>query len=266
MEYFDKIAFLQRKIEETDSKVDNKIANYFSRENYLDYIANFPDLRFVQEKALDHLFTANGDLIERCQKAIEINRTCFEAFFILYSICDSLNFYYETLDIQKLPLDVFNDYELNDIVNIKILIAHYYSDIFSFTQSLKYLDEAGSLIGQDKVLSKKVLAYNFLEDYKSIYDLYNEIGFEDAKDYIVFIVCLLKTRQEDLAHEIYDDMIDKFEYADFISKPQDLSAIKNLSAEEMMNAIESCFELIESVPYFFSWASDHVESKSGLPN
>lgn len=266
MEYFDKLSFIQRKINETDSQVDNKYANFFSREHYLDYIANFPNLRFVQEKALDYLFTANGELIERCQKAIEINRTCFEAFFIMYSICDSLNFYYESLDIQKLPLDIFNDYELNDAVNIKMLIAHYYSDIFCFTQSINNLDEIGMLIGQDKVISKKILAYNFLEDYKSIYDLYNEVGFDNPKDYIVSMVCFLKTRQEDLAHEIYDDMLEKFEYADFISKPQDLSAIKNSNAEEMMKAMESCFELMESVPYFFSWTASHVESKSGLPN
>lgn len=266
MEYFDKLTFLQRKIQEINSQYDNVYADFFSRDNYLDYIANFPDLRFVQEKALDYLFTANGSLIERCQKAIEINRSCFEAFFVMYSICDSLNFYYESLDIQNLPLDIFNDYELNDAINIKMLIAHYYSDIFCFTQSLKYLDEIGKIVGQDKVLSKKILTYNFLEDYKSVYDLYNDVGFDNPTDYIVSIVCFLKTRQEDLAHELYDDMLDKFEYADFISKPQDLSTIKDSSAKEMMEAIESCFELIESIPFFFSWTAEHVESKSKPSN
>lgn len=266
MEYFDKIAFIQRRIKETDNQYDNEIANFFSRENYLDYIANFPALRFDQEKAIDCIFTGVGGLVERCQKAIEINRTCFEAFFVMYRICDSLNFYYESLDIQNTPINEFQDYELNDVINVKMLIAHYYSDIFSFNQSIKYLDEIGMAIGQDKVLSKEILAYNFLEDYKKIYDLYNEIGFDNPKDYIVSLVCFLKTRQEDLAHEVYDDMLEKFEYADFISKPQDLSTIKNPRAVEMMNAIESCFELIESVPFFFSWTSDHIDSKSGLPN
>lgn len=265
--YFDKCKFLNKEIFSNSDNNDDYLKQYFCKNNYLKYITNYENINEKQEKALDILFNEELDLLDRCQKAIDINNTCFEAFYVLDYISDSLSFYYDTLDIQNTPIDNYeNEYEINDVVNIKMIISMYYMGICNYHQGLKYLEEIEKYIDYDSMLTHKLLIFNYLEDFKSINEIYMSSSFSKPEHYIIFIVCLLKNDQRNLAKDIYEDMLDRYKYASYICKPQELSLIKDEESNEMMKAIESCFDLIESVPFFFSWASDCVDDKNAPIN
>lgn len=251
----------------TQNSTEDNLISFFKESNYLIYVSNFDNINEVQQNALKFLFTDTSDLETRAQKAIDINKTCYEAYYILNYITDSLTFYYQSLDIQNTPIDNFdNDYEINDVINTKLLISYFYSSINNYHHSLKYLEEVENEIGIEPISSRKMIVYSFLEDYKSINQLYESIGFNDPSQYIIFIVCLLKNGEKDLARDVYDDMLSKYKYADYLHKPQELSSIKDSDAEKMLEAMETCFDIIESIPYFFSWISECIDSKSGLAN
>lgn len=265
--YIDKCKLLNDELFVNNEYNEDYINRYFCKDNYLKYLTRFENINEKQEKALEVLFTDDSEMIDRCQKAIDVNPTCCEAYYVLDYISDSLSFYYQTLDIQNTPIDNYDDeYELNDVLNIKMLISLYYISINNFHQALKYLKEVEKYIENDEVITHKLLIYNFLEDYNSMNEIYNNEPFNRPDQYIIYIVCLLKNDKRDLAKEIYEDMLDKYKYASYICKPQDLASIKNEESDEMMKAIEKCFDIIESIPFFFSWASDCIEDKNAPIN
>lgn len=265
--YLDKKDILTNKIFKKTNNRDRHIIDYFVKENYLEYLSIFDNINKKQEKALYIIFNGDEELVFRCESALEINNTCFEAFYILNYFSDSLNFYYQTLDIQNIPIENFeNEYEKNDVINIKRIILDYYVEINNYHQSLLFLNEIEKYIETEKYITRRLLIHNFLEDYQSMNSLYEKYDFSKPTQYIIYIICLLKNSKKDEAQIIYEDMLSKYRYASYIYKPQELSSINNNESNEMMQAIETCFDIIESVPYFFSWISEIVDSKEGLVN
>ena len=179
-------------------------------------------------------------------------------------LSDSLSFYYQTLDIQNTPIENYEDeYELNDVINIRLTITYYYLDICNYHQALKQLNEVKKIIGIKEILTTLIIVYNYLEDYEGIKNLYESNDFDAPEQYIMFIVSILKNDQNEYAKEVYEDMASKFKYASYICKPQELSLLKDdAEANTMMRAVEKCFEYIESVPNFFSWASECIDTKN----
>lgn len=265
--FIDKTEILEKLIFIQEKQTSEEFAEYFCKNNYLDYINRFENINSNQEKALELLFNDSIEIIERCQKAIEINKTCFEAYFVLFYLSDSLNFYYDSLDINNTPIENYSEeYELNDTINIKLLISIYYSSINSHKQSIVILDEVEKFIGLKPLINRKLLNYSALEDYEGMSKIYDAGEFNNAANYIVYIICLLKNNKNIEARDVFDDMLSKYKYASYLSRPQELAEIKDEESKIMMEAVESCFETIESVPYFFSWISECVDSKNELPN
>ena len=265
--YINKNKKLSIELFNAGEKAEEAYKNYFVKNNFLNYIDEFDNINEKQEKALEILFSGEGEILDRCQKALDINNTCFEAYFLLNYLSDSLSFYYQTLDIQNTPIENYEDeYEINDVVNIRLAITYYYLDICNYHQALKHLNDVKKIIDIKEILTTFIIVYNYLEDYQSIKNLYENNSFDAPEQYIMFIISILKNDKNEYAKEIYEDMASKFKYASYICKPQELSLIKDDEANSMMRAVEMCFDYIESVPNFFSWASECIDAKNAPIN
>lgn len=265
LKYQDKIFYLDTEV----FKDKDDINYYFNNNNFGLYLKKLEGYNETQKKAIETIFDNNRkeDLLERCQLALDINEYCFEAYYISYYLYDSLNFYYLTLPFQNNDIDnPHNDYELNDFVNIKILMYSFFIDIKNFSYSLNNLIDIEKYINRDLIMSKKLLIYSFLEDSDSMISMYENQTFTNPQDCIMLIVCLLKKQKYSYAEIVYKDMMNVVKYSDLISNLQELSSIDDEDSKSLICAIDNCFEIIESIPFFFSWIAEQTSKEKHLVN
>lgn len=265
LKYQDKIFNLDIEV----FKEKDDINYYFNNDNIELYLKKLDGYNDIQKKAIEIIFDNNRkeDLLERCQLALDINEYCFEAYYISYYLYDSLNFYYLTLPFQNSDIDCpCNDYELNDFLNIKLLISSFFIDIKNFTYSLNNLLNVEKYLDTSFTKSKKLLIYSFLEDSDSMISIYERQPFDNPQDFIMLITCLLKKQNYSYAETVYKDMMNVVKYANLISNLQELSSIEDEDSKSLICAVDNCFEIIESVPFFFSWLAEHASNENHLIN
>lgn len=264
-EYYDKTYDLDKKI----FSYQKNLNEFFAIHNYDSYIKEQKNINALHKHALKILFDENSiaELTERCSEAILIYPLCFEAFYVAYYLYDSLSFYYFSLEIINDAIDDYqNDYDINNLVNIYLLLSSFFIDIKNNHESINMLDKASRHVSKDVLLTRYLIAYSFCENDEDMMDLYNTVPFINAKDYILLITCLLKNNKQSLARDVYYQMLDRIKYADLLSRPNEIEDIEDQDAINLLNDVDSCFELIESVPYFFSFISECLESHNKIIN
>lgn len=265
IEYFDKIHSLDKQI----FSYQRDVNDFFTSKNVDSYIMDQQNIDVEYKDALRILFNEEeiNDLPERCNKAISIYPLCFEAYYIAYYIFDSLSFYYFSLDIINNTFGEYKaGYDLNNLANIYILLSSFFIDIKNNNKAIEMLDNASFYIDKSIVLTRYLIAYSFLEDSDKMLELYNSVPFKRAKDYILLIICLLKNNNTQMAKEVYESMLNNIKYADLLCYPNKMEDINDNDAQDLLNDMDSCFELIESVPYFFSFLEECIESHNKIVN
>ncbi|MDO4499795.1 MAG: hypothetical protein Q4B60_00830 [Erysipelotrichaceae bacterium] len=238
--------------------------NVFVAENFDDYLI---DKRADSDEieSIRMMFDDNCSLKERANMILRDDPYCIEAFFVAYSINEPLvvhsilsslenySFMFEELtvykkEVYKSELNIYIQY-LTEVHNLKKAIR--------IVKLLVELEAVYSVLNVNRL----IYLYCLLEDLDSMYQLYEDVGFSDAISYLLMMITAIKLERYEVAKEVYNELLSKYEYAKYLDRPKALLNIDDEEARYFYNAIEMASEEMLAVPNFFLWCANNRERR-----
>ncbi|MBQ1477619.1 MAG: hypothetical protein IIZ33_05695 [Erysipelotrichaceae bacterium] len=237
------------------------LEGYFTPEGYVDYL--IPDYVTPEEKkAVEALFLHEGSMKEKIDEARKYDPLCIEAFYIEVSMLDDVLAYDVFVRYHRMisGYESFTSYGKENYMMMLDLFIEYLLDISNIKGAMKIQKDLIRLTPERTLRNTTRLCYMYylLEDSDSFYNYYHEEDLDDAGCFLLLIVTLLKNDDEEKAREVFNDMLSLFPYADYIDHMWELDD-SNEEAAKFMECVNSCFDELCSVPYFFAWCSANKE-------
>lgn len=232
------------------------LKNFFKLKNLPKY--ELPKgIKIKQKRAILHLFSPNDTLENKCDKVLEIDPFCFEAFYCFYVLNENpvlqmrFNAYYDNLS----NYPTFDEYQACNYIDILDLYAEFLTVINNFTKAIVVGKTVAMLMKEytQKNITRLAFAYSVIEDDREFYRLYQNSEF-NAFAYILLIITLLKHDDEKKAEEVLLDMYEKIEYSTYLDHCWDLDE-SDSKQKELSEIVTGLSEQIEAVPLFYSFVN-----------
>lgn len=238
------------------TKVDEYLLSFFNKQNFKDYeiseLANKD-----QTKAIKIMFESKKELLERVNDAFDYDPFCVEALFTYLMLSGDVflqlrfNDYYD----EASKYGSFDKYEKECYIKILDFYVDFLLDICNVTKAIVVQKLIIKLTNSysKKAISRLAYAYYGVEDAGSFYKLYTEVEL-GAYEYILLLITLLKHDENMKAQEVLVDMFNNIEYATYLDHVWDLDESEP-KQKEFADTVQDCFDDINSIPTFFSWAN-----------
>lgn len=244
------------------AKIEEYLIDFFVPNNYHNYLipkeANEEEINSVYE-----MFHGEEDILLRASRVLENDPLCLEANYVNFRLNEEtlVDVWFNNLFLKESEFNSFTPYGKIEYLGILEIYAKFLTDIHNITFAIKAIKKIVSLEGHytDATIGRLAYLYSLIENKDGFYDLYINEEFNEIAPYLLLIIVLLKHEDEIKAKEVLSSFLSKFEYADYIDHIWDIENIENKEALELKDAIETCFEELMSVPYFFSWCAENKE-------
>ena len=248
----------------TLEEIEDYLESFFTTTKLANYVMD--ELASDEDKeAIYEMFTGQGDVLSRAIRVIETNPFCLEANLVYYRLNDETISYAHFTDIYAKGnlYDTFTPYQKKAFIQILRLYGEYLTNIFNRSQAVKIINEAARFDGKytsDDIINLAFL-YNEKEDATNFYNLYLQEDFDNIEVYLLLLVVLLKNDEELKAKEVFNDLLARNKYVEYIDHIWDISEDYSEESIEFQKAVNNCFEQLTTVPNFFSWCADNKEEK-----
>ena len=250
----------------SESKGQNKdedfqyLLEFFVNENLHNYwIPN--DANDNERKAIEIIFNDDKDIMDRIDEARLYDPYCLEAFFIeLYMNEDEWNHSYFLS--YYLKLSEYNNLSPYSKNSFKIILDFYIEFLIDMRNIKKAIKVQYSLInecGDNNIRNSTRLCflYSLIEDNEAFYNYYQNNDLGNITSYILLIITLLKADEISAAQDVLNDMVSLFPSTEYIYHSWDLPE-GSKEAEELLEALDSCYEEIRTMDDFFGWCKENI--------
>jgi len=239
-----------------NDKLDEFFTSFFNKKNLKNYeIADNKDDDEVD--AIKELFR-KGELKDKVINAFELDPLCVEANFINLCLGSDEEIYhrFEGCYNNRSQYGGLDESRQDSFLKVMEFYVDFLIDIRNIRHALRVEHSICLLRNKinEKSLNRYVYMYALLEDSESIYKLYLENEYNNAYEYLLTIVTLLKNKEEIKARQLFNEMLEKIEYSDYIDHIEDLD--KNDPKQmAIRQAIDDCYEDLLAIPDFFTWCA-----------
>lgn len=252
-------------VNDINPKVDIKdyLSDFFTRKNFKVYQID-ENANSSQVKAIKIMFESKKDITDRIDDAFDYDPFCVEAFFAYLMLAEDvfLQFRFDAYFEEAGRYGNFDVYQRKCFVEILNFYVDFLLDISNVTKAIVVQKLIIKLTNNMSKTAITRLAYSYyeIEDAEDFYRLYTDSEF-GAYEYILLLVTLLKHDEDIKAQEVLLDMFNNIEYSTYLDHVWDLDESDPVQ-KEFADAVEDCFDDINSIPTFFSWVNK-VREKNG---
>lgn len=248
---------------------------YLDDEELLDYFETFFDINNLEDYTYDSLANqkekastkkmfGSDDVFLRAERVLNEDPYCLEAFFVYFRLADDLSLY-QYFDKMFNQIAKFNHLSKYKKYVYKQIVDNFVSFLMDINNITMAIDVELSIIKSLEIcgegeITRLAYLFGLKEDFDNLYNLYLQVGFFDETSYIALIVTALKNKEELKAMEIYNDFLSEYKYGGYIDHPWDLEKLEDSEALRMSEAMNACFELVRSVPYFINWCRENKKT------
>ena len=238
------------------------LKDFFIMSNYDNYMIP-ENANEIERDAIRIMFDDKKDIIDRVYDATNIDPFCIEAFYLELSTRNEsgdvnnlfMSYYRKKDEFEDLP-----PYSKSNYLIILDFFIEYLIDIHNITKAIFVQKDLMKISKQNMNRNTTRLCYLYflLEECEDYYEFYQESEFKDPVAYMLLINTLLKHDQFDRAKIVLNDMITYVPFSNYIYRIWDLDE-SEVEAIDFKEAVESCYEELNSVPDFFLWCKENIE-------
>jgi len=239
-----------------NDKLEEYFINFFDKKNYKNYEIS-QNKEDDEIDAIKQLFK-KGELIDKVANALDYDPLCVEANFI--NLClgeDELVYYrFEGYYAKRSEYGSLEESRQESYLRVMEFYVDFLIDIYNIKHALRVEHSICLLRNKvnEKSLNRYIYMYALLEDSDSAYKIYLENEFNNAYQYLLLVVNLLKNKEEIKAIQVYKEMLERIEYSDYIDHLSDLNR-SDKKQNEIYECVNDSFEEISSIPDFFTWCN-----------